>query len=575
MSQGEQEPHDPHDPQPAQEPQPAQPAQQESRLDRTLRGLGLQPRPFRALLTCLVLMDLRSVHYARATGGKPEEPLPPLFWVTGQLLLVSFLACALLLGRVDARAFALCGLALAALCSFSAVAVGFDEVAFDPRDRLILGPRPLSARTYAAARLTNLGGYVALLSAALTICPALSGAFLRDAGSAWIPCYALASGAVCLASAAAAILLLLAFAGGGRRLGGAKAALAWVQVGLFALVAYGGQFVLRGGGGAFEEWAASPPAALTYTPWDWLARSVAWAAWDGPSGTSLGALALAWAAALGLSYAALLWLSKAYLGMASGPLQVAALPRPAREGTLAGRLSERLLGRAGALGLWWISTHFRRDPGLRLRTWPLLSLALAAGVLGVLSEHASDPFLGYDARSVTPLVALGLIAAALPQVCLALRSGEDPDALWLFESAPLNWPRFMSGVRLGLLTWTAYPLLGALGLIYAWVWRSPLHALLALLPAWAVCELSARWCLLHVLRGHPFRRAAARGEALQPAALPSALVTAAAGAVASAQFFAAPWPMAYALLLGALLVAIPLSEARARRGWARLLGGAR
>ena len=51
-------------------------------------------------------------------------------------------------------------------------------------------------------------------------------------------------------------------------------------------------------------------------------------------------------------------------------------------------------------------------------------------------------------------------------------------------------------------------------------------------------------------------------------------MTAVAGAVASAQFFAAPWPAAYALLLGGLLVAIPFSEARARRGWARLLGGA-
>lgn len=548
--------------------------EREPPLDRLLRRLEVQPGPYRALLSALVLMDLRSAHYARATGAKPDEALPPLFWVAGQLLLVSFLAAALLLGRVDARAFALCGLSIAALCSFSAVAVGFDEVAFDPKDRLILGPRPLSARTYAAARLTNLGAYVLLLGASLTICPALSGAFLRDAGPAWLPTYLLASGAVCLASAALALLALLGFARSGRRLGGAKAALAWVQIALFLLVVYGGQFALRGGAGALEEWAASPPSALTYTPLDLLARTVAWSAWEGLSLRALGVLLGAWGVALALVYVALLWLGRAYLGMASGPLQAAALPRPAREGTLTSGLAQAALGRAGALGLWWISTHFRRDPGLRLRTWPLLSLALAAGAVGVLSAQASDPFLVRDASSALPLLALNLVAAALPQVCLALRSGEDPDALWLLESAPLDAGRFMGGLRLGLLAWSAYPLLLGLGLLYAWVWAAPLHALLCLIPAWLFCELSARWSLLTVLRGHAFRRAAARGEALKPAALPTALVTGLAGGVAGAQFWAAERPWAYAALILALGVALALGARGDRRAWARILGGA-
>lgn len=524
-------------------------------------------------------MDLRSVHYGRSTGVKPDEPLPPLFWVTGQLLLVSFLCSALLFARVDARAFALAGLAVAAICTFSAVVVGFDEVALDPKDAPILGPRPLTARTYAAARLTNLGCYVALIGTSLTLCPALSGAFLRDAGPAWLPCYALASLAVCVASAACALLCILAFARSGRRLTGAKAALAWMQIAIFLAVVYGGQLLLRGGKTELAEWAASPPSAVTYTPFDLLARAVAWSAWEGPSTQSLGVLAGALALALVLTYLTLLWLTKAYAELASGPLQRARLPRPAREGTLGGGLVGTLLGRRRALGLWWANTHFKRDPGLRLRTWPVLSLALAAALLGVLTEQAADPFtasaLGPRTETIVPLLALGLIAAALPQLALALRIGEDPSASWLLRSAPLSAPgQFMAGVRIGLMTWTVYPAILVIGAVFAWRWGSPLHALLAILPGWLLAEATAQWSLVRVLRGLPFEIAAARGGALQPAAFPSALATGVAGGVATAQFFAAPYPWAYGVLLvslGAALLGVSRWSAGA---WERLLGQA-
>ncbi|MBL4846416.1 MAG: hypothetical protein JKY65_12885, partial [Planctomycetes bacterium] len=508
-----------------------------SRWDALLSRLDIQPRPYRALLSALIRMDLRSVHYARATGVSPDEALPPLFWVTGQLLLVSFLASGFLFARVDARAFALCGLAIAALCTFSALVVGFDEVALDPKDRGILGPRPITPRTYAAARLTNLGCYVGLISAALTLCPAISGAFLRGAGPGWLPCYVVASLAVCVSSAALALLCILGFARSGRRLGGAKAALAWMQIAIFLGVVYGGQLVINGGKTEVAEWAASPPVAVTYTPLDFLARAVAWSAWEGPSAQSLGALAAGLGVALLLTYLALLWLTRAYTELTAGSVQRAALPRPSQVGTLSGGVWGALLGRRRALGFWWLNTNFRRDPGLRLRTWPLLSLALAAAVLGVLSGQAPDPFLVRDSSGVIALLAGGLIAAALPQLALALRLGEDPGASWLLRSAPLKRPdAFMGGVRLGLLSWTAYPALLLVFGAFAWAWGSPLHAALVTIPAWLLVEATSHWSLARVLRGLPFEISAARGGALQPAALPSALATGVAGGVAAAQW---------------------------------------
>lgn len=543
-----------------------------SRWDRLLRRLDVQPRPYRALLSALIQMDLRSVHYGRSTGVKPDEPLPPLFWVTGQLLLVSFLSCGFLFGRVDARAFALCGLAVAALSTFSAIVVGFDEVALDPKDAPILGPRPLTARTYAAARITNLGCYVALIGAALTLCPALSGAFLRDAGPAWLPTYVVASVAVCVASAALALLTILFFARRGHRLSGAKAALAWMQIAIFLAVVYGGQLVVRGGKTELAEWAASPPSAITQTPLDVLARAVAWSAWQGPSLETLGVLGGALALALGLTYLALLWLTKAYAELASGPLQRAKIAKSPRAGTVTGALSSALLGRRRALGLWWITTHFRRDPGLRLRTWPMLSLAFAAALMGVLSERGADPFVVRDAHSVVPLLALGLIAAALPQLALALRIGEDPSASWILRSAPLSEPgKFMGGVRLGLMIWTVYPALILIGVGFAWSWGSVSHALLAIAPAWLLSEATAQWSLVRVLRGLPFEIAAARGGALQPAAIPSALATGVAGGVAALQFYAAPNLAVYGALVAVLALGALAVGASSAKAWRRLL----
>ncbi len=66
-----------------------------------LERAGLQARPLRALVFAYVLQDLRSQHFARATGVKPGELLPPLFWVVGQHVIASGLAATALFMRVD------------------------------------------------------------------------------------------------------------------------------------------------------------------------------------------------------------------------------------------------------------------------------------------------------------------------------------------------------------------------------------------------------------------------------------------------------------------------------------------
>ncbi len=74
--------------------------------DRVLRRLGLEPRPFRALLGAFLTMDLRTPHYERSTASRPGARISPLFWVVGQFLLASCLLAAFLYARVDVLFFA-------------------------------------------------------------------------------------------------------------------------------------------------------------------------------------------------------------------------------------------------------------------------------------------------------------------------------------------------------------------------------------------------------------------------------------------------------------------------------------
>ncbi|MEO1269950.1 MAG: hypothetical protein AAFX99_17830 [Myxococcota bacterium] len=158
--------------------------------DRALHWLGIDPRLYTALLGVYLRLDLRNGHFGRATGAKVQDWMSPLFWVVAQYLAIGALLAGVLFARVDARFFAIASLTVSAMVMATALIVEFNEVITGDADRAVLGHQPIPLRTYAAARLTNLLGYVVVMTAALNLGPAIVGMGLRDTGIGWLPTYA-------------------------------------------------------------------------------------------------------------------------------------------------------------------------------------------------------------------------------------------------------------------------------------------------------------------------------------------------------------------------------------------------
>ncbi|MBI4607067.1 MAG: hypothetical protein HY721_34315, partial [Planctomycetes bacterium] len=336
-------------------------------LGRALAALGVDRRSFECLAGTFVLMDLRGQHFARATGARHRHRITPLFWVVGQCLTLSAVASLVLFARVDVFFFSFASLSLSLLVTATAVLVELHEVVLDPRDLEVIGHRPVSPRTYAAARLANLLFYVALMYLALNTFPLVLGAGLRDAGPWYLPAYAIASLAGTLI-AVGLLILLLPLGDSPAGLEQLKEILAWVQIVLILVVGYGAQLIFRDGTQSFLVWAAFPPRWVDWTPPAWLARFVEAAATE-PGPRAIGAAGILATLTVLVVAAALRRLARLYGRLEPARRGRAPRPMPAeRVGGLAGPVAARLLrSPAERAGFWLAGRLLAREGELKVR----------------------------------------------------------------------------------------------------------------------------------------------------------------------------------------------------------------
>jgi hypothetical protein len=507
-----------------------------SRLgEAVLRALGIDPRGWAALTRALLLMDLRGQHYARATATRPNSLVSPLFLVVGQCLTLSALASLFLFARVDVFFYTFVGLSLSMVVLASAVLVEFHEVVLDPRDLGVIGHRPLNPHTYAAARFTNLLFYFGLLYLALNLFPLVLGAGLRDAGPWYAPAYLLASLAGNLA-VLAVVVLGLSLGGTSRRLEGLKEMLAWTQILLIMVVFYGGQLLLRDGTHAVQTWGAFPPGYVRYLPPAWLANFVEQAAYDLGPRTAWAALLLVGVAlaSVGVTVGRLAWL---YRGMQPAAHSAARRPmRPGRVGGLAGAVAGWLArGREERVGYWMCRTMLRRDVGLAMQCLLAFNLAAALVVVGLLTGQFGNPCREPAAPdALPPVLAVYLIALAVPVVVYNLSYCRDSAAGWVLAGAPLAGPGGVArGACKAVMVWLVSPMCLLFGVTAAVAWGDVGAAALHAGLAWALSWPAALAGLWLVARAAPFTLPPARGAALGLPPLPVAAL-AAVGCTAAA-----------------------------------------
>jgi hypothetical protein len=498
-------------------------------------------------------MDLRNQTYGEATGTKAGALVPPMYWVLGQLLTTSCLLSLALFTRVELWFFTFANLTALVLLLFSALVVEFHQVVIDPDDAEILGHRPLTQRTYAAARLTNLGLWVALLTLSMTIFPAVVGAAMRDAGPFFLPLYLVAA-VLCALTTTAVLVLLHTSLGAGPALERARGLLAWVQILAIMALFYGGQFMLRDADGGVELFAARPPAWVHWLPSAWL--------------SDLSVQRLLFATPIALVLMAVAGLR---LGVVWGRLNAGARASDrlavgdALEGTtLVGWKRLLLRDRREAAIFWLVWTSLGRDTGLKLRVWSTLGTVAAALIIGALTGELGNPF---EQPAVLSLALPVLFAAAVPPLFRSVHFGGDPAAGWLLQSAPTS-PRLIDrAVRKALLARVLLPVALLCLVTLGWLWRAPLSALLQVSVCWAVVELSARLTQGQTPGALPFSRPIAAGGASGSTWGVAALTSAAAMGVAAAQYAFGPRLWLHAgLLVGLFALLVPVGRWSARGG---------
>jgi hypothetical protein len=509
--------------------------------NRVLRAMGVRVRPFRALLRAYVLMDFRSQQFGRATASKPKDLFTPLFWVVGQYLLLSVITCAVLFARVDAFFFALVNLGVSMLVIGTSLIVEFNEVVLDAEDLNVVGHQPIPLRTYSAARLTNLLGYVLLMTVSLNLFPAIMGLGLRDTGWMYLPAY---TAAAFLGNMAVVGFLLLLYTTlmSGRPGDGVREVLAWTQTILIMIAFYGGQAVLRDSQDRLEMAAYNPPDWIMYLPPAWLAHFV-----DSTSPISTGTKW--WILGLGVLVNAVLWtfvmqrISHAYARMQPGGTawQRATMPALRQPGRLGGALTRLLVrSRVETAAFWLCSTMLRRDHDLRMRSWPALGVVIALVLLGLFTGQLNDPFLAQTpTAAVLPIACLYLLAYPLPAIMHNLNFSRDHAASWLLWSAPVaDRYGFAEGMRKAVTYRILFPLLLVLLIIFALVWRDIWHALFHVAVGWLIVVGAGHATQAGIMRQFPFSAPAARGSITGSIALFAAAVNATAMSLAVVHYYA-------------------------------------
>lgn len=543
-------------------------------MNNFLLARGIDPRQFAALLKAFLTTDLRGLHYTKATGTQAKHIISPLFFVVGQCLTLSAIASLVLFMRVEVFFFSFVNLSLGVVVLATTVLVEFQEVVMNPKDLEILGPRPITPRTYAAARFANLLFYVVLMFLALTIQPAIVGMGLRDSGLWYGPAYLVAAftgsvAVVCI------VILSLAVIGNSETLEGWKTIFAWTQIVLILVAGYGAQMMFRDKLSRFELWGAFPPDWIKYVPTTWLARFVEQASVAPTQVTLLigGIMLLFSAICLAITIAAVARLYKTMQ-----PLTVSVRYRPmgdARLGGLAFGMGNRVgTGPEERAGFWLCGRLLWRDGNLRMRSLLPFSMPLAVTVLGIFTGQFANPMQGNDpALVMLPILAVYLIGLGVPHMIYNLTFNDDHLAAWLLRCAPMSRPVGLGlGVCKAIMFWVITPTCLVFAGVAAWIWQDPVAGLLHGALAWAFAWVMALAALWLAVPDIPFSCPPDRGGSSGPVLVTMALSCVAMNLGALHYLFAGSvwfWLAAFAVVTAATF---PLRR-KAETRFEHLVGG--
>lgn len=326
-------------------------------------------------------------------------------------------------------------------------------------DYLILGPRPVTSRTFLAIRLTNILFHALLATTFMALPPILAftvahGASLTRGAAAAAAIYGWATAlTLALAAGYGALLRLVGVARLNR-------VLAYLQL-VVGMAMYGGLMVSSQtlGGDALRG------AAMVGEPWPWLIPPAWFAAYIeiamGPASAAgwaraamslalIGALLVLLVGRLGLDYAV-------RVSEVAAAAQPAVTARPSR-----GWIFVRGEARAVAL---LVVAHFRHDLRVRMGVLGIVPLLLIHVVMGG-DTAAADPFVAAPVGSPDFLALAVLLFPAL--LTHQFASSESYKASWIYSVTQADRARLVIALKNIAVVYFLLPFLFVVTALYAW-----------------------------------------------------------------------------------------------------------
>jgi hypothetical protein len=456
-------------------------------LDRLTRRLGVDPIQWRALVMVYLRMDFRATGGATTQQATGRARGHPLFGVALVTAMGGALFAILAVRIPDILISASLLTTYGAINTVMVLLVDFTGLVVSPDDYAVLGHRPVSSRTYFAARLTAILAYITTVSALLAVLPSVSYAVWWHLGiTGLVATFA----AVILCNVCATVLIITSYVVmlevvHPRRL---RRALSYLQ--LVSMMGFYGAYYLSMQG--FRDSFLSD-VSFNDRPWmwanpaSWFAAFVRLASDDPPRAAWIAA-----AAAVAVTIACVpLAAGRLSLEYAQRLGETTAVGEPPRTGRRFRPPGFRR-GESRAIAVL-IAAQFRFDQRFRMAILGIVPLIFFYLLLGLDQGALVDPFEpGMGSAAGAPLY---MAVVFMPMTLQAgLQYSDSWRAAWIFFATPASAARLIVAAKNFVAVWFlgGYLLLlaGIWSYYYERVWHAFFHAAVIGLLAHMLLQLA-------------------------------------------------------------------------------------
>jgi len=458
-------------------------------MERLLKALAIDAPQWRALTRTYLLMDIRKsggIMGRTARGRRHSLTSIPYAGIVIASLLNSIVIAVLMFVLDDVLTSAIVLVSMVGMNSSMLLLIDFTGFVVSTDDYWIVAPRPVSSRTYFAARIAAVLVYVAGAAVAMSMAPSLMLSISKGLGVLAVAGGMIAA-LVCAVAAAGCVISVYTFLVSyvhPRRLARALSSLQLVSS---AVSLTGFYFVIRGiSGDTVRGVTAGEIAWIWYVPVTWFAAIVSAVA-------GIGGIR-EWAAAtwaLGLTVVA--------LATAAGRLSLEFAERLAAAGTTPERQRKGLLGRlpgfregeAYAIATL-VRAQFRYDMRFRFAILGIVPVTIFYIFLGMEDGALRDPFSGHG--GATPVY---LAITFLPMTLHStMRYSEHWRAAWVFFASPSDPARLLVAAKNFVAIFFLGGYLLLMAAVWAWFYERPWHALVHAAVIGSLAHMLLQWAVL-------------------------------------------------------------------------------